>query len=82
MPENQAILLGRAIGSIESLTEATKSNTAQMLIFNAYMHKAQGIAEEREKQEARERRKIRIHSGGIAASVTGFIQLVLHLGTR
>ncbi len=82
MPENQAILLGEVKGELKGLAEATKNNTAELKIFNAYMHKTIGSLEEREKAEAKERRKIRLHSGGIAASVTGFIQLVLHLGTR
>ncbi len=77
MPENQAILLGEVKGELKGLTEATKSNTAELKIFNEYMHTSKAIAAEREKAEARKHKKtmgISVSGGGVLGFIMAFVE--------
>lgn len=45
--------IGKLTSAVESLDANTKTNTAEIKVFNAYMHKNIGATEEREKHYKR-----------------------------
>lgn len=70
--------IGRLSGSMEALTESTKNNTAEIKIFNQYMHTSKGAAEQKEKDDLRRHKKTFWSSLGSSTGIAGLIEGIFH----